>query len=49
VVGQPPRLADRDYWKSANGPILSQPAGLVRRRQMAIQVAALLGRFYRRR
>ncbi|MBC6609130.1 hypothetical protein H8B13_20090 [Hymenobacter sp. BT188] len=47
-AGQLPRLADRDYWSSANGPILSQPAALVWRRQLGIKVAALIGRFYRR-
>ncbi|WP_143080450.1 hypothetical protein [Hymenobacter arizonensis] len=49
ISGRLPRLADRDYWQSANGPILSQPNGLVRRRQLAIQVAALIGRFYSRK
>ncbi|NML63651.1 hypothetical protein HHL22_00355 [Hymenobacter sp. RP-2-7] len=48
LTGTPPRRADRDYWNSANGPILSQPTGLVRRRQIAIRIAALLGRFYSR-
>ena len=46
--GNVPRQADRDYWRSANGPIISQPMGLIRRRQLAIQVAALVGRFYSR-
>lgn len=48
MAGEPPRRADRDYWQSANGPIVSQPASLIRRRQLAIQVATLIGRFYSR-
>lgn len=48
IDGHPPRRVDRDYWRFANGPILSQPAGLIRRRQLSIQVATLVGRFYRR-
>jgi hypothetical protein len=49
VDGRPPRKADRDYWSLANGPIMSQPASLIKRRQLAIKVAALVGRFYSRK
>ena len=49
VLGaQPPRKADRDYWYHANGAILSQPKWLVRVRCLAIQISALIGRFYSR-
>ena len=48
VAGHPPRRADRDYWMSANGPIKSQPAALIKRQKLAIQIAALIGRFYSR-
>jgi hypothetical protein len=47
--GYPPRRADRDYWMSANGPIVSQPEALIKRRRLTIQVAALIGRFYSRK
>jgi hypothetical protein len=46
VSGNAPRRADKDYWNMARGPIMSQPAGLIRRRQLAIKIAALIGRFY---
>lgn len=46
--GMPPRLVDREYWKSANGTITTQPAYLVSHRKMCINIAALIGRFYRR-
>ena len=49
MYGQPPRRADRDYWEFANGLILSQPAGLIKRWRLAIKVAALVGRFYSQR
>ena len=49
IAGRPPRKADRDYWQSSIGPILSHPAGLVRRRQFAIKVATLISRFYSRK
>ena len=49
MYGQPPRRADQDFWEFANGLILSQPAGLIWRRKLAIKAAALIGRFYSRR
>lgn len=49
LAGQPPRPADRDYWRVANSLISSQPGGLVKKRRFTIQLAALIGRFYGRR
>jgi hypothetical protein len=48
IIGQRPRLADHDYWLSANGPIKSQPESLIKWRKVAIRVAALISRFYSR-
>ena len=48
IAGEPPRRADSDYWRAANGLIVSQPLALVWRRQIGIKIAALIGRFYRR-
>lgn len=49
LAGQPPRPADRDYWRVANSLISSQPSSLVKRQKLAIQLAAFIGRFYCRR
>jgi hypothetical protein len=49
IAGRRPRSADKDYWQLANGPIVSQPFGLVKRRQLAIKLAAFIGRFYSQR
>lgn len=49
LAGQPPRPADRDYWRVANRLISTQPAGLVKQRKFTIQLASLIGRFYGRR
>ncbi|MCY7421212.1 MAG: hypothetical protein LH478_05645 [Chitinophagaceae bacterium] len=46
--GAPPRLVDREYWKAVNGPIITHSAGMVRRRKIFIDLAAFVGRFYRR-
>jgi hypothetical protein len=48
LAGSPPRLVDKEYWKSANGVIIAQPLNLVRHRKFCISLAALIGRFYRR-
>ena len=49
VAGRRPRSADSDYWQLANGEIVSQPLGLVKRKLLAIKVASLISRFYSRR
>ena len=48
IAGEPPRRADRDYWRSANGPIISQSTQIIKRRLLGVQFAALIGRFYKR-
>jgi hypothetical protein len=48
IAGSPPRVVDRDYWRSANGPIVSQPLSAVKWRRITIQLAAFVGRFYSR-
>ncbi|MCF4102178.1 hypothetical protein L1I30_10905 [Gillisia sp. M10.2A] len=49
LKGSPPRLVDKEYWKYANNPIFSQPPKLIKTKLMAIKIAALLGRFYKRK
>lgn len=49
LAGYSPRLADRHYWRAANGVINTQPTSTVFWRRSAIQLAALIGRFYGRR
>lgn len=48
VMGRPPRMADRLYWRSSNYPIKSQSYFLVKRKIALLKIAALIGRFYRR-
>ena len=48
LAGSPPRVVDREYWKAANSTILTQPLNLVRHRKLCINIAAFIGRFYRR-
>ena len=46
--GAPPRLVDREYWKVVNSTIITHSASLVKRRRIFINLAAFIGRFYRR-
>jgi hypothetical protein len=46
--GMPPSLADRSYWINVNGPLSLYKTLFIKRKSMAISVAALIGRFYRR-
>jgi len=46
--GSPPTAADKAFWLHAGGPIQAFPSKIVARRRRAIQLAALIGRFYRR-
>ena len=48
ISGFPPRQADREYWKFVKGPLHIHSTGLVYRRKMALKIAGLIGRFYRR-
>jgi len=48
LIGRPPRLVDREYWKNARGIILAHSAGVVRQRLLTLKIAALVGRFYKR-
>ena len=47
MAGELPRLADREFCDAANGPVISQPVVKIRRLKIAIQIAALVERFYR--
>ncbi len=49
LIGRPPRLVDREYWKNAEGIIRAHPAGVIRQRLLTMKIAALVGRFYKRR
>ncbi len=46
--GIPPRKVDRDYWNMVDGPLRSFPKSLITFRKVNIQIAAFLGRFYKR-
>jgi hypothetical protein len=46
--GRPPRVVDKVFWANALSPIPVTSAAVVRGKQMAISLAAVLGRFYRR-
>jgi hypothetical protein len=46
--GRPPSLASRAYYRFANGPVRVYARGELVRRKLAIQVAAVIGRVYRR-
>lgn len=48
LAGSPPRVVEKEYWKWANGTIVTQPMHLVRHRKFCINMAAFIGRFYRR-
>ena len=48
LIGRPPRLVDREYWKNARGIILAHSAREVRQRLLTLKIAALVGRFYKR-
>lgn len=47
--GRPPRRVDVEYWKHANGILQAHSEGLVKQRLVAMRIASLIGRFYRRR
>jgi len=48
MAGCPPRLVDRLYWRFVNGPISSHSPFVTYSMNVAISLAALIGRFYRR-
>lgn len=48
-AGRPPRRVDREYWKHAEGVIAAHPRSVVQGRLRLLKLAALIGRFYRRR
>lgn len=46
--GRPPGLAQKAFFAHVSGPLPVLPAGVLRRRLLALRCAALIGRFYRR-
>ena len=46
--GRPPRKVDRDYWNMVDGPIRYHSKNIIFFRKINIQIAALIGRFYKR-
>lgn len=49
LLGNPPSLAERAFWKYTVGPIACFAPGELRLTQWSILLAAFIGRFYRRR
>lgn len=49
IGGLPPRTVDKLYWQYASGPIKPHSGGEIRRMNTLIKIAALIGRFYRRK
>jgi hypothetical protein len=49
LSGRPPRLVDREYWKHAGGVVGAHTSGVIKEKLITLKVAALIGRFYRRR
>lgn len=48
IGGKSPRLVDREYWKSAEGPIRAYSGGYIKRKKMAMAFAIILNRFYKK-
>jgi len=48
LMGRPPKLVVKEYWKHANGPLKAHSDKLIRRKNIALNIAAVLGRFYKR-
>ncbi len=46
--GNPPTLAEKEYWNYANGVIQPYKNGKVKYKQIAIKIASFIGRFYRK-
>lgn len=48
LKGEQPSLADKEFWKNANGLIPLRTRGAVRQKRWSIQAASLIGRFYKK-
>jgi hypothetical protein len=48
LAARPPTPADREFWNYVGGPVQIFSSGITARRRLALGLAALLGRFYRR-
>ena len=48
LKGSPPSLAEKEYWKYANGIIITYSNALVKYKHIAIKMASFIGRFYRK-
>lgn len=46
--GLSPSLADRGYWKNADGIIKTYPSNTLKYKKITITIAAFIGRFYRK-
>ncbi|MCD0486865.1 hypothetical protein LPB86_01405 [Pedobacter sp. MC2016-14] len=46
--GRTPRDVDKEYWKYIDNPLSVYPSSMVRSKNMAINVATLISRFYKR-
>lgn len=46
--GIPPSIADKEFWKNANGPVSTYSTGYAKIKMLSMQTAAFMGRFYRR-
>jgi hypothetical protein len=48
LMGEQPSLADKEFWKNSNGLIKLHPKRTVRKKQLSLKTAALIGRFYKK-
>jgi hypothetical protein len=46
--GNPPSIADKEYWKNINSPIAMFSPAYTKMKLLSINAASLMGRFYRR-
>ncbi|MEX0323063.1 MAG: hypothetical protein AB3N63_12945 [Puniceicoccaceae bacterium] len=49
LQGHPPRTVDKLYWSNVQGPIRICSMSSIKKKQFAIRLASLIGRFYARR
>lgn len=48
IKGNPPSLADKEFWKNVGLPIKTIPNNQIKYKRITIKLASLLGRFYRK-
>jgi hypothetical protein len=48
LSGRPPRLVDKMYWENASGVIPAHSSFEIRRKRVALRIASVISRFYKR-